>query len=591
MLYSQDVISEVKALNDIVDVVASYVKLAPRAGNHFGLCPFHREKTPSFSINRDKQVFYCFGCGAGGNVISFIRRMENLDFLDALKLLADRVHFNLPEQGTSPQAKIQAAEREIAAKLNKLAARFYHDNLHAESAKAKLARRYLENRGVTPEIMRRFGIGLSPDAWDGFLKNFPETPPTEFEISGLAKKSEKNHYYDRFRNRLMFPIIDLRNRVIGFGGRTLEDSEEAKYINSPETALFRKSECLYGLSLAKKNHLGEIIIVEGYMDVIALHMHGFKNAVGVLGTALRSSHARLLKNVGANTAILILDSDEAGIRAAQRAIPVLIKEGIKLKILEIPDAKDPDEYLSRFGATNFTKILASAKTHIAFQVELVRKKHDLKTTEGRIRFTQESAKILASLPSAIEIDAYTNELAKASEISPFAIFKEIEKITGESRGSSEFLLLPRNYVSKKHGEDIGLKNAKKGLLNLVLTYPEAAKALKNSNCIKPEEMGGGIFGKLLDFALENTVNTPSPADIIDLFDAEEEQQTIAELFAQTKEYASKAAIQKALNDMTKKIKLTWLNSQIELEKGDMNAVKSLHFHIKVTNSLNISIND
>jgi DNA primase len=591
MFYSPDIISEVKALNDIADVIGGYVKLTPRSGNHFGLCPFHNEKTPSFSVNRDKQIFYCFGCGAGGNVISFIKKIENMDFPDALKLLADRVHFNLPQKGTSQQAILRAAERETAEKLNKLAARFYYDYLYEKDGEG--ARKYLENRGVTPALMRRFGLGLSPDAWDGLLKKFPDISAKDFETAGLVKKSEKNagRHYDRFRNRLIFPIIDNRGRVIGFGGRIMGDDEGAKYINSPETALFHKSECLYGLNLAKKAHKGAIIIVEGYMDVLTMHQHGFTNTVGVLGTALKNTHARLLKNAGANTAILMLDSDEAGIRAALKAIPVLIKEGLKVKILELPDAKDPDEYLSRFGASKFANLLTSAQSHITFQIELIKKNHDIKTTEGRVNFTQEAAKILASLPSAIEMDVYANEIAKATDISPAAIFKEIEKITGESRSLSEFSLAPRTYIPRKRGEDIGLKNAKKSLLSLVLSEREAATALKKSEVLSCEEMGGDVFGKLLDFAFKNPVNSPS--DIVDFFETDEEQQIIAEIFAEAKEYPSKAAIQKALNDMIKKIKLSCIEPliAIEREKGNANAVKPLIEQAKNINSLNITLHD
>ncbi|MCL2225149.1 MAG: DNA primase [Defluviitaleaceae bacterium] len=586
--YPQDVISEVKALNDIVDVVGGYVKLSARAGNHFGICPFHNEKTPSFSVNKDKQIFYCFGCGAGGNVISFIKRIENMDFPDALKLLADRVHFNLPEKGTSPQAKIQAAERETAAKLNKIAARFYHENLYAENTAAIQARKYLEERGVKPALARRFGLGLSPDGWTGILTAFPEIAPKDFETAGLVK-SKDARFYDRFRNRLMFPIIDTRSRVIGFGGRVMGDDDGAKYLNSPETALFKKSECLYGLNLAKKARAQEIIVVEGYMDVLTMHQHGFSNTVGVLGTAMRGSHARLIKNAGAHTVILILDSDEAGIRAALRAIPVLIKEEIKVKILQLPDAKDPDEYLSRFGAAKFSVLLKEAKSHISFQVGLERGKFDLETTDGRVGFTKECAKILATLTSAIETDAYVGEISKATSISATAIHKEIEKITGENRAKSEFSYSPRRVVQKKAGEDAGLKNAKKGLLYLLFTEPEALAALKRTDISVKEEMGEDGFSKLLDFALTNAVNAPS--DVFDFFHSDSDQQLIAEIFAETKEYPTKAAVEKALNDMVKKIKLSWLNSRMENEKSDLNAVKSIHLQIKSINSLNISLHD
>ncbi|MCL1862514.1 MAG: DNA primase [Defluviitaleaceae bacterium] len=590
MLYGQDVISEVKALNDIVDVVSGYVRLTPRSGNYFGVCPFHNEKTPSFSANREKQIFYCFGCGAGGNVISFIKRIENMDFPDALKLLADRVHFNLPQKGTSTQSKIKAAEREKTAELNKRAARFYYDCLYEEAGKA--ARTYLDDRGISTEITRRFGLGLAPDAWDGLMKKFPDVTPQEFEKAGLVKQNPKrnDHYYDRFRNRLMFPIIDHRGRVIGFGGRILEQSDEsAKYLNSPETALFHKSECLYGLNHAKKTRATEIIIVEGYMDVITMHLHGFTNTVGVLGTALKNTHARLIKNTGASTVILLLDSDEAGLRAVQRAIPVLIKEGLRVKILSLEDAKDPDEYLSRFGAGKFASILSESKTHITFQIEQVRKNYNMQTTEGRVGFTQESAKILASIPSEIEKDAYVNLVANETDISPSAINMEIEKIMGILRKNSEYYLNPRTVIAKKAGEDIGLKNAKKALLNLVFLYPSAAAALQKSQQLTAQEMGEDIFAKLLEIAFTSTVKSPS--DIIDLFESDDEQQVVAEIFAEIKEYTSQSDVEKALSDMAKKIKLTWLNNRIEIEKDDANAVNTLLLQKKNTNTLNITLAD
>ncbi|MCL1844223.1 MAG: DNA primase [Defluviitaleaceae bacterium] len=586
MLYPQDIISEVKALNDIVDVVAGYgVKLTARADKHFGLCPFHSEKTPSFSVSRDKQMFYCFGCGAGGNVISFVRRAENMDFIESLKLLADRVHFNLPEKGTSPNQKIKAQEREICSKLNKQAAHFYYKFLHENNEDAVFARKYLENRGVNPALLKRFGLGLSPSTWNGVLSNLPDARPEDLVTAGLVKKSEKNisRYYDRFRGRLMFPIIDHRNRVVGFGGRVLGESDEAKYINTPETALFHKSDCLYGLNLAKKAHKGELIIVEGYMDVLTMHLHGFANTVGVLGTAMRDSHARLLKSVGCNSVILIFDSDAAGIKAALRAIPILVNSGIKTKILEIPEAKDPDEYLSRFGAKNFTKLLNEAKTHIAFQLDLKKSQ----STEGSRGYAQEAVEIIKLIPSEIEKEIYINKVADETGFSASAIRADVEKAVEKSGLKSGFLLAPRTYIPRIKNEDIGLKNAKKGLIRLVLTYPNAAKALKQSGFITSEEMGGGIFAGLLTLAFENSFN--SPADIVDFFESDEEQQTIAEIFADDKVYTSNAAVEKALNDMTKKIKDTWLHSQIEEVKSDMNAVNSLLMQIKSINSLNITI--
>jgi len=610
MLYSQDIISEVKSLNDIVDVVGVYVKLSPRAGNHFGLCPFHSEKSPSFSVNRDKQIFYCFGCGAGGNVISFIKRIENMDFVDALKLLADRAHFNLPEKGTSTQQdKIRAQARETAAKINKLAARFYFDNLQSDTDAAGRALEYLTNRGVTPSLIKRFGLGLATEAWDGLLREFPDIPPTDFETAGLVKRSEKTAgYYDRFRGRLMFPIIDNRGRVIGFGGRVLPESNNsdgassdgttasnrgkevapAKYINSPETELFKKSECLYGMNLAKKlRNINEIIVVEGYMDVLTMHMHGFVNTVGVLGTAMRATHARIIKNCGAHTAVLILDSDEAGIKAALRAIPVLVKENLKVKILQIPDAKDPDEFLTRFGAAKFSQVLASAKPYPDFQLDLARKKHDLTTIEGNDDFANEAVIIIAEIPSEITRELYLKKVASQTSISFSTLLAGVEKITGQAR--SEIFINPQNRRVKALGET-GVKNAKKGLLNLLFSHENARQALQKDSHITGIEMGGGFHGQLLDFCLSAQAAF-KPSDVFDSFETDDEHRAIAEIFADERKYASEAAVCKALNDMVKQILLFYLNSSIENEKNDLNAVNSMLFRKKAINSLNITLNE
>ncbi|MCL1845535.1 MAG: DNA primase [Defluviitaleaceae bacterium] len=592
MLYSQDVISEVKTLNDIVDIVASYgVRLEPRSGEHVGLCPFHNEKTASFSVNRDKQMFFCHGCGAGGNVLGFVRRMENLDFADALKLLAERVHFNLPEKTSTREEKeraaAQASERKLCEEINKLVARFFYDNLYEESGAA--TREYLENRGVKPELMRKFGLGLSRDEWSGLATNFPEISLHKFETAGLVKKGQKSSgYYDRFRGRLMFPIIDTRGRVIGFGGRTMkEDTKEAKYLNSPETALFKKSECLYGLNLAKKARKDEIIVVEGYMDVVAMHMYGFTNTVGVLGTAMRNTHARLIKNSGAKTVILILDSDEAGMRAAQRAIPVLIKENLKLKILEIPDAKDPDEYLSKFGASKFATLLANAKTYLGFQLDVEKRKHDLESAKGKENYAKAAVNILKPIESNIETENYALEVSRDTGFSLSAILSDINK----KRGEPERIFVSMATVRTKN--DSGLKNFKNCLLHIVLTSKSAARALEKSECLSPDEIGGESYKKLLEFAFEHAKNTQilSPNDIMDFFESDEVHQILAEIFINPTKYTSEAAMEKDLNVIAKKLKESWLLSQILAKKNDTIAAKSLESQRKSINSLNISLRD
>ena len=595
MFYPQEVISEVRVLNDVVEVIGGYVRLTPRAGSrHFGLCPFHSENSASFSVNRDGQFFYCFGCGASGDVVRFIMQIENMDFPEALKLLAARVHYNLPEKGTGAEARKRAALRESAAEINKRAARYYYDYLNSEKPDAGAARDYLKERGIESAQIKRFGIGLSPPLWNGLLTELSDIPPEELADAGLALQSRKDErqYYDRFRSRIMFPIIDSRNRVVGFGGRIFGNAgkDEAKYLNSPETALFHKSEQLYGLNLARKTRAKEILIVEGYMDVIAMHIHGFKNTAGVLGTALTEAHTRLLRGASADRVILVMDSDEAGIRAALRAIPILTKGDIKVKILNIPEVKDPDEYLMRFGAKKFEKILQNAKSHISFQIDLIRDKHDLNTMDGRVGFTHEAAGILAALPSAIEVDAYVAKIAGDADISPGAIHAEVSKIQGKPVTTNKIISTPRVTLTGAEREDPGLTKARKGLLHLILTNPAAAKSLEKNRWLTSEEMGGGVLAELMAFACKNAESgiPLSPGDIMDRFDSPERQKTIAEIFLESGTYPTKTAEEKAFSDMIKRIKIAAVDSALKQET-DLNTVNKLHSDKKNAALLNITI--
>ena len=584
MIYSQDVISEVRLLNDIVQVVSAYVKLAPRSGNHFGLCPFHNEKTPSFSVNPEKQIFYCFGCGAGGNVYRFIQLYEKVNFVEAVQMLAQRVNYNLPKKSLSAKEVQAASEREVAKFLTKRAARFYYDYLNSPNKDAALAREYLEKRGINARVRTRFGLGLSPNVWDELIKHLDDVPMEQMIFSGLAKKSEKNpsRVYDTFRGRLMFPIIDGRNRVVGFGGRIMkEDAEEIKYINTPETALFRKKETLYGLNLARKEHNGELIITEGYMDVIAMHQHGFKNTVGVLGTALSQTHARILKNHSVSSVVLLMDSDNAGLRATERAIPILADEGLRVKVLSLEGAKDPDEFLSKFGAAQFEKQLKAAKSHVNFQVGNLLGKFDIKTTEGKIGFTDAAAQVLGRLGSSIEIDAYAKEVADMSGISQSAILHEVNKKRPEEY-KHEMTVSVRSKARRQQSDN--LYAAKKSLVHLVMSEPKAAVALENSMFLTKEEIADERFEKLLDigFAAASEGKLVSPAEIMDRAEKEEEQQFIAEIFASGTTYVDDKAIEKALNDFAKKIKREYLQAKLEIciEMKDTAAASITHLEIQ-----------
>ena len=583
---SDEVKREVRIRNDIVDVITQYVPLKQVSGRYVGNCPFHNEKTPSFSVNRDKQFFHCFGCGVGGDVFSFVMRIENMDFPEAVKFLASRVNYQLPEKNMSVSARKLAASRESTAQLNQRAAIFYHEYLHSDSEEAVKAREYLEQRSI--KLVRKFGLGLSPPHWDGLLKHLSDVSPSELVEAGLVSQStkDKTRYYDRFRNRLMFPIIDTNNRVVGFGGRALEAEDNPKYINSPETSLFKKSELLYGINLVKKSRHKEIIVTEGYMDVLALYQAGFKNVVGVLGTALTESHIRLLRNISCESVLLFLDSDTAGTKAILRAIPILVDGGIKVRVLQIgADAKDPDEYIKLFGAKKLSQLIENAKSYISFQLKLLHEQSDMNTIDGRVTFAQEYAIILAKLESSIEVDAYVTEGSELSGIAKSAIYAEISKIKG-SEPTSTKVVKPKITVL---ANERGLNSAQKGLLYLVLTTPSLAHALYKSKYLEPEQMGNEIYSQLLKIAFDNAANEITPVDIIAHFETPQAQSIVTEIFAtQLPSYENN---NEALNDMATKIKRAWLDNQITINKGNQSELKEFVEYKKNLTSLNITMWD
>jgi len=535
-------------------------------------------------------------------------RLENLDFVDALKLLADRVHYSLPDANAAPTAKIRAKEREFTAELNKQAARYYYDQLQQNTSEAELTRNYLEGRGVHTSLQKRFGLGLAPPGWDGLMSHL-SAPGSELATAGLAIQSQKNQsrYYDRFRRRLMFPIIESTGRVVGFGGRALPGGEdgEAKYINSPDTPLFNKSRQLYGLNLARKTRPNEIIIVEGYMDVLALHQAGFQNAVGVLGTSLTSEHVRLLKRANINTVTLLLDSDDAGIRAAERAIKELLNGGLGIRVLQFSpetNAKDPDEYLQLHGKAKFSQLLKTAKSYVAFQVSILKKKYALdinSETNQRIGFTEEAAGLLIGLTSAIETDAYAQDIADESGIALSAILAEVQKQRATMMRSEDgqALILP-NRISpriRQTTDEKGLREARKGLLNLVLTHTHAANALAKSEYLDPQEMGDETYSQLLLLAFKNAEDgrQEAPADITAHFEMLEDQQKVAEIFTAENPYKSDFAIEKALNEMASIIKRAWFTAKMDtlMQKNDLNAVNNLFLSKRNMSSLYITMSD
>jgi DNA primase len=383
----------------------------------------------------------------------------------------------------------------------------------------------------------------------------------------------------------MFPIIDLGKRVVGFGGRIMKDgTDEAKYLNSPETSLFNKSGQLYALNLARKTHAKEYIIVEGYMDVLALFKAGFSNAVGVLGTAITLKHVNLLKRAGCETALLLLDSDKAGTTAAQKSIPILLDGGLRVKVLQVPDAKDPDEFLQKFGAERLGKLLTGARSHISFQIKTLLQQYDMDKPDDRIRFAQEAKSLIALLESKIEMKAYADEIGQLSGIDPKVIFDDAtdQKEKLAKLDARHFPMGTPRTRRSRNKEDPGLREAKKALLCLVLTYPAAARALRESEYLTPEEMGDEVSTRLLDIAYQNLTvvldkSIPAPADIVSRFETAEAQQQAAEVFSRPITYSAPSEMEKSLNEMASLIKRAYIDAQIEIngEKNDLNAVKTL----------------
>jgi len=447
MAFPAAFIDELVARNPIEDVVSQYVNLKRSGANMFGLCPFHGEKTASFSVAPDKGIYYCFGCHKGGGVINFQMEVDGLSYPDAVRVLAKQVGMTVPED-EQYQSRYRQQERLWA--LHKEAARFFHAQLYAPVGAEAL--KYALGRGMSKSILTTFGVGYAPDSWDSMVKAMRAKGYTEQELkdSGLVTVSQKTGgLLDRFRDRLMFPIIDVRGNVIGFGGRTLKnDKDTAKYLNSPETIIFNKRKNLFGLNLAKKTKQGYLILVEGNIDVVALHQYGFDNAVASLGTSLTEEQAALMTRY-AEQIVLIYDGDAAGQNATQRAIPILEKAGLQVKVLQLKDAKDPDEYLKKFGADSFKLLLEGSSNRVEYQLNSIYRKYDLKLDDQRVKYLQESADLISTLGSAVQQEIYGHRVAESASVSYDAVKMEIGKAYKR-----------RQYKEKKKQEAIDLTPAK-----------------------------------------------------------------------------------------------------------------------------------
>ena len=504
MAFPQSFIDELVARNPIEDVVGQYVTLRRSGANMFGLCPFHGEKTASFSVAPDKGIYYCFGCHKGGGAINFVMELEGLTYPDAVRKLAERVGLEVPED-EQYQSRYRAQERLWA--LHKEAARFFHGKLYGPEGQAALS--YALGRGMSKSILTAFGVGYAPDSWDSLVKAMREKGYTEQELrdSGLVTVSQKNgNLFDRFRDRLMFPIIDVRGNVIGFGGRTLKnDKDTAKYLNSPETLIFNKRKNLFGLNLAKKSKENSLILVEGTIDVVALHQYGFDNAVASLGTSLTEEQAALITRY-AEQVILLYDGDQAGQNATARAIPILEKAGLRVKVLKMRDAKDPDEFLKKFGPDKFRLLLEESSNRVEYQLNAIRKKYDLGLDDQKIRYVQESAELICTLDSSITREVYSTRVAEAAGISMDAMKLEVNKafkrrVNAEKKKQEKVDLNPVRTLQPKDRsiryDNMKSAMAEEGILAQALREPALLDQCGNLSSEQfSVELLGRVYGQL-----------------------------------------------------------------------------------------------
>lgn len=550
--YPREVIDDIRIGNNIVDVIGQYVTLKRSGSSYVGLCPFHNEKTPSFNVNAEGQYFHCFGCGVGGDVIGFMMKYSNYSYMDALKFLADRINYVLPEAEMSADIVKKRELKQNLYEIHKIAARFYYEQLMSKNGTHAVE--YLDNRQVKLGARRKFGLGYSPIAKGALYEELKNKGFTEDTIlkSGLVTKRDNGVFYDKFFNRLMFPIIDVYGNIIGFGGRILGEGQP-KYLNSPETEIFNKSRNLYNLNNAKMAKLKEFILVEGYMDAIAIYQAGFHNVVASLGTAFNKDHAKVLKSY-ANSVILLFDSDEAGVKAVLRAIPVLKNAGLKIKVLQVHDAKDPDEFIKKFGVTEFGELLKNAKNHIIFQAEQLEKKYDLNILDDKIAYSKDIAKLLSSVESSIETDAYLKEVSRVTQIDIASIQNEINKL---NNGVQTVRMVSKVSQINKNGVD----DARSGLISMLVSNKVYYDLLHTH--IEPKEFVEDFYIRTVEYiySLYSQGKPVNKESVISFFETVEEQSRITKLFVRQVGYIE-GEIEKALNDLVKKVKEAYYDKLI-----------------------------
>lgn len=525
MRYSDDLIEEIRMKNDIVDVISGYVKLQKKGSSYFGLCPFHNEKSPSFSVSPGKQMYYCFGCGAGGNVITFIMEYENFTFMEAVKFLADRAGVRLPELEYSREAKEQADLKATLLEINKVAASYFYYKLRQDTGRH--AYEYLTGRGLTKDTIQKFGLGYS-DRYSNDLYQYLKGKKYSDEVlreSGLFNVDEKRGMYDKFWNRVIFPIMDVNNRVIGFGGRVMGEGKP-KYLNSPETKVFDKSRNLYGLNTARTSRRKQMILCEGYMDVIAMHQAGFTNAVASLGTAFTAQQANLLKRY-TDEVLLLYDSDEAGVKAALRAIPILKAAGLTSKVVNLNPHKDPDEFIKNLGPEAFQKRLDDAMNSFLFEVQVLEKQYDMSDPQSKTRFYHEVAGKLLNFPEELERNNYMEAVSRKYGVRFEDLQKLVNRLAMKGTPAQDYVR-PKSGSGSKEGES-GIDKAQRLMLTWLVSYPDTFRVTEPY--IGPDDFTTPLYHTVAELLYEQYhQGEVNPAKLLNQFTDSEEQRKVAAVF-------------------------------------------------------------
>ncbi len=572
MYYPQELIEEVRTKNDIVDVISGYVRIQKKGSNYFGLCPFHNEKSPSFSVSQSKQIFYCFGCGAGGNVITFLMEYENATFQEAVKRLADRAGINLPEMEYNEEARQKESRRAKLLEINKEAARYYYYMLR--DSRGRTGYQYLSGRSLTDETMKKFGLGFA-DGSSSDLTAYLRArgyPDELLQESGLLAFDEKRGVHDKFWNRVMFPIQDGNHRVIGFGGRVMGDAKP-KYLNSPETMIFDKSRNLYGLNFARTSRKGNIILCEGYMDVIAMHQAGFTQAVASLGTAFTTGQASLLRRYTEDV-LLAYDSDGAGVNAAMRAIGILKESGLRGRVIDMKPYKDPDEFMKNLGAEAFEERISQAQNSFFFELSILERDYQMEDPESRTNFHREIAKKLCGFEEEVERENYIEAVAQKYHIG-FDNLRRLVSGYAARTGLVQPAVRPKSTVARKNTPEENAKRSQRLLLTWITEepalYPKIRPYIAAADFTEPlyKEVAERLFTDLEKGIFQ-------PAAIVSTFEDEQEQRAVAEIFnTQLQEITTPKEREKAFHDIIYAVKKNSFEYYSARMGSDMNALSQV----------------